>query len=156
MPPPKLQQQGFQVGTAQSRRGFPLLTVRHIHQVQVKENRIAWGHLGGLWWVVWTGKMNAALGHSLVRSDHEPHQSSSTSVIAVDAARTKHTNVDKNQPNVMIDLVNNILLLRRTVVSVLPTSRSMLDWDSKDSSRSRHTVAVLHLTISQLHCVEGG
>jgi hypothetical protein len=48
----------------------------------------------------------------------------------------------------MIDPVNNLLLLRRTVVSVLPTSHSMLDWDSKDSSRSRHTVAVLHLTIA--------
>lgn len=110
---------------------------------------------GGVGDLDWQDERRPAL-FALAPSDHKPHQSSSTSVIAVDAARTKHTNVDKNQTDVMIGLVNNLLLLRRTVVSVFPTSHSMLDWDSKDSSRSRHTVAVLHLTSSQLHCVEGG
>lgn len=79
-------------------------------------------------WVIWTGKMNGGQRCALLpRAIMNPIKLSSTSVIAVDAARTKHTDVDKNQTDVMIDLVNNLLLLRRTVVSVFPISHSMLD-----------------------------
>ena len=158
MPSPKLQQQGFKWGQHNLVVAFRYSICTISTRCKPKKIESLGGisvDCGGVGDLDWQDERRPAL-FALAPSDHEPHQSLSTSVIAVDAARTKHTNVDKNQPDVMIDLVDNLLLLRRTVVSVLPTSHSMLDWDPKDSSRSRHTVAVLHLTISQLHCVQGG